>query len=176
MADMILQLSGARVFAGSTVIVAGLPYVVSNALTISIPDTTSPSDIAALGPIVVPASTVTVYPTPFIKTIDAAFTKAFPKQKLVFHALNVGFTFEAMLIAADAYKRAGSTNRTALTEAIRRTNITSRMMIGGPIKFNAKGQAEGILSACVQNLNQRPTVVLPPESAEAKPVFPMPKV
>jgi len=113
---------------------------------------------------------------PFIKTIDAAFTKAFPKQKLVFHALNVGFTFEAMLIAADAYKRAGSTNRTALTEAIRRTNITSRMMIGGPIKFNAKGQAEGILSACVQNLNQRPTVVLPPESAEAKPVFPMPKV
>jgi branched-chain amino acid transport system substrate-binding protein len=34
---------------------------------------------------------------------------------------------------------------------------------------------EGIASAAVQNLNMRPTVVLPAESAEAKPVFPMPK-
>ncbi|MBI4292682.1 MAG: ABC transporter substrate-binding protein [Betaproteobacteria bacterium] len=114
--------------------------------------------------------------SPLIKTIDTAFAKAFPKEKLMFHALNVGFTFEAMLIAADAYTRAGSTNRTALTAAIRQTNIGSRMMIGAPIKFNAKGQAEGILSACVQNLNRRPTVVLPPDSAEARPVFPMPKV
>ena len=48
------------------------------------------------------------------------------------------------------------------------------MMLGGPIKFNAKGQVEGIQSACIQNLNMRPTVVLPAESAEAKPVFPVP--
>ena len=47
-------------------------------------------------------------------------------------------------------------------------------MLGGPIKFNAKGQVEGILSACIQNFNQRPTVVLPAASAEAKPVFPVP--
>ena len=50
----------------------------------------------------------------------------------------------------------------------------NRMMIGGPIKFNAKGQVEGIGSAAIQNLNQRPTVVLPVAAAEAKPVFPVP--
>jgi hypothetical protein len=48
------------------------------------------------------------------------------------------------------------------------------MMLGGPIKFNAKGQVEGIGSACVQNLNQLPTVVLPQNAATAKPVFPAP--
>ena len=109
------------------------------------------------------------------KAVDAAFIKAYPKDKLMFHALNVGFTFEAIMVAADAYKRAGSSNPKALTEAIRQTNIANRIMIGGPIKFNAKGQVEGILSACVQNLNQRPTVVLPGETAEARPVFPMPR-
>jgi hypothetical protein len=33
---------------------------------------------------------------------------------------------------------------------------------------------EGIGSACLQNLNQVPTVVLPTAAATAKPVFPMP--
>jgi branched-chain amino acid transport system substrate-binding protein len=106
--------------------------------------------------------------------VDKAFIKRFPKEKLMFHALNVGFTFEAMLIAADAYKRAGSTASQPLTDAIRQTDIKSRMMLGGPIKFDAKGQVQGILSAAVQNLNQRPTVVLPAANAEAKPVFPWP--
>ena len=54
------------------------------------------------------------------------------------------------------------------------TNITEKMMLGGPIKFSAEGQNEEIGSACIQNLNQRPTVVLPAKSAEHKPVFPMP--
>ncbi len=106
--------------------------------------------------------------------VDKAFTKRFPKEKLMFHALNVGFTFEAMLIAADASRRAGSTASQPLTDAIRQTDIKSRMMLGGPIKFDAKGQVQGILSAAVQNLNERPTVVLPAASAEAKPVFPWP--
>jgi branched-chain amino acid transport system substrate-binding protein len=92
----------------------------------------------------------------------------------VFHGLNVGFTFEALLIAADAFKRSRSTSPKELAEAIRQTNITSKMTLGGPIKFNAKGQVEGIGSACVQNLNLTPTVVLP--AAAAKPVFPMPRI
>jgi branched-chain amino acid transport system substrate-binding protein len=48
----------------------------------------------------------------------------------------------------------------------------NRMMIGVPIKFNAKGQVEGNLSACIQNQGQQPVVVLPAPSAEAKPKFP----
>jgi len=63
----------------------------------------------------------------------------------------------------------------ALADAIRTTNITNRVMLGGPIKFNAKGQVEGNLSACVQNLDGKPTVVLPADAAEAKPVFPWPE-
>jgi branched-chain amino acid transport system substrate-binding protein len=108
------------------------------------------------------------------KTVDAAFRKANPKDDLMFHALNVGYTFEALLVVADAFKRAGSTDPKALTAAIRATDIRSRMMLGGPIKFDAKGQVQGNASACIQNLNLRPTVVLPAASAQARPVFPVP--
>ena len=105
---------------------------------------------------------------------DAAFKKRFPKEKLMFHALNVGYTLESILVAADAFKRARTADAKTLTEAIRRTDIKSRMMLGGPIKFNAKGQVEGNLSACIQNQNMKPVVVLPENAAEAKPVFPWP--
>jgi branched-chain amino acid transport system substrate-binding protein len=108
------------------------------------------------------------------KAVENAFNKQNPKDALMYHALNVGYTFEALLIAADAFKRAGSTEPKTLAEALRQTNIPSRMMLGGPIKFNAKGQVEGLASACIQNLNMRPAVVLPAQAAEAKPVFPVP--
>ncbi len=108
------------------------------------------------------------------KVVEKAFLKQNPKDKLAYHGLNVGFTFEAILIAADAFKRARSADPKTLAEAIRQTNITSKMMLGGPIKFNAKGQVEGIGSACLQNLNLLPTVVLPESAATAKPVFPVP--
>jgi branched-chain amino acid transport system substrate-binding protein len=111
---------------------------------------------------------------PLTKVVEKAFLKQNPKDKLVFHGLNVGFTFEAILIAADAFKRAKSTDPKVLAEAIRQTDIKSKMTLGAPIKFNAKGQVEGIGSACVQNLNLLPTVVLPANAATAKPVFPMP--
>lgn len=109
------------------------------------------------------------------KKIDAGFARTFPKDRLMFHAVNVGFTFEALMIAADAHKRARSTDGKTLAEALRQTNISDRMMLGGPIKFNPKGQVEGLLSACVQNLNEQLVVVLPAESAQARPVYPMPK-
>jgi branched-chain amino acid transport system substrate-binding protein len=108
------------------------------------------------------------------KVVEKAFLKQNPKDRLVFHGLNVGFTFEAILIAADAFKRARSTDPKALADAIRQTNITNKMMLGAPIRFNEKGQVEGIGSACVQNLNLTPTVVLPAAAATAKPAFPAP--
>jgi branched-chain amino acid transport system substrate-binding protein len=110
------------------------------------------------------------------KVVEKAFLKQNPKDKLVFHGLNAGFTFEAILIAADAFKRARSTEPKTLAEAIRQTNITEKMSLGGPIKFNAKGQVEGNASVVIQNLRGKPTVVLPKEYSEAKLVFPMPKV
>jgi branched-chain amino acid transport system substrate-binding protein len=108
------------------------------------------------------------------KVVEKAFLKQNPKDKLVFHGLNAGFTFEAIYIAADAFKRAGSTDPKTLAEAIRQTNITEKMTLGAPIKFNAKGQVEGIGSACVQNRDGLPTVVLPGNAAAAQPVFPAP--
>jgi branched-chain amino acid transport system substrate-binding protein len=111
---------------------------------------------------------------PLTQVVEKAFLKQNPKDRLPFHGLNVGFTFEAILIAADAYRRAKSTDPKVLADAIRQTNIPSKMMLGAPIKFNAKGQVEGIGSACIQNLNLNPTVVLPADAATAKPVFPAP--
>jgi len=111
---------------------------------------------------------------PITKRVDAAFAKQFPKEKLMFHALNVGFTFEAMMIAADAFKRAGSADGAALNDAIHKTDIAERMMVGGPIKFDAKGQNTQIASACIQNRNGQPTVVLPKSAAQMAPVYPVP--
>lgn len=108
------------------------------------------------------------------QTVERAFTKAFPQDKLMFHALNVGFTVEAIMVAADSFKRAKTADGAALADAIRQTRITERMMLGGPIAFNAKGQNTEIASACIQNRKLRPAVVLPAASAEFAPVFPVP--
>jgi branched-chain amino acid transport system substrate-binding protein len=110
------------------------------------------------------------------KSVAAAFKKRFPKDELAFHGTNVGYTFDAIMIAADACKRAKSTDPKALAEAIRQTNIpaNNRMSLGGAIRFNAKGQVEGNLSAVIQNLKGKPTVTLPSEYAQAKVVFPTP--
>ena len=54
------------------------------------------------------------------------------------------FTFEALLIAADAYKRAGSADPKALADAIRETNIKDNVSIGPGIQFDAKGQNDKI--------------------------------
>jgi branched-chain amino acid transport system substrate-binding protein len=110
------------------------------------------------------------------KLVAAALKKREPNTELAFHAVNVGYTFDALLIAADAFKRAKSTDPKALADAIRQTNIPalSRMSLGGPIVFNAKGQVEGNRSAVIQNLKGKPTVTLPADVAEGKLIFPSP--
>lgn len=108
------------------------------------------------------------------KRVEAQFNKQFPQEKLMFHALNVGFTFEALMIAADAFKRAGTANGAQLADALRKTNIADHMMIGGPITFDAKGQNTQTASACIQNRNGQPMVVLPKDAAQMAPVYPVP--
>ena len=109
------------------------------------------------------------------KIFGKAFARMYPKDNLVYHGVNSGFTFEAILIAADAFRRAKSTDPKTLADAIRATDITSRMCLGGPIRFNAKGQVEGTLMAGLQIHGGLPRVILPESAAEAKPVFPMPE-
>jgi len=111
---------------------------------------------------------------PITKRLEAAFAKKFPKGRFGVDAFNVGFTFEALLVACDAAKRAGSRDPKAIAEALRTTDIADHVMTGGTISFDAKGQNNNIGSATVQNLKRTPTVVLPREAATAKVVFPAP--
>lgn len=107
----------------------------------------------------------------FTGIVQTAFEKAYPDESFDF---NIGFAFEGILVAADAYKRAGSTKPDALVEALRMTDIKARVITGASIRFDEKGQNTGIKSVTVQNLEGKPRVVLPTEYAEMKPVFPMP--
>lgn len=106
--------------------------------------------------------------------VAAAFKKQYPNDRFEGYAFNVAFTLEAILVAADAFKRAGSAASEPMLQALRQTNLKDKMMVGPAITFDAKGQNVNLASACVQNRNQRPTVVLPKGSAEMEPVFPMP--
>jgi branched-chain amino acid transport system substrate-binding protein len=108
------------------------------------------------------------------QTLEASFKSANPNFRFAVDCFNVGFTFEALLVAADGFKRAGTTTGPELMKAIHATDIPDRVMIGGPIKFDDKGQNVGIPSAAVQNRNRTPTVVLPAAAATMEPVLPMP--
>lgn len=87
---------------------------------------------------------------------------------------NVVYTFEALLVAADAYKRAGSADPAALAEAIRKTDIKDNVSIGPGIAFDEKGQNAGLGDAGIQNRDGKPRVVLPSAAADTKVVFPIP--
>jgi len=105
------------------------------------------------------------------KTATAMFQKAYPDQ--VWDP-NGFFSFEAVVVASDAFKRAGRTEPQALVEALKTTNIPDRILMGGPISFDEKGQLKNFESAVVQNLKGRTRVVLPAASSEDKLVFPVP--
>jgi branched-chain amino acid transport system substrate-binding protein len=108
------------------------------------------------------------------QALEKAYAPANSNYRFANECFNVGFTFEALLIAADAFKRAGATDGARLMKAIRATSIANHVMIGGPITFDEKGQNNNIPSAMVQNRNRTPTVVMPAENATMAPVFPMP--
>ena len=86
------------------------------------------------------------------------------------------FTFEALLVAADAYKRAGSGDPQALADAIRKTNITGNVSIGPGIQFDAKGQNDKLKNSAIQNRGGKLVTVAPKDASNAKPEVPMPLV
>jgi branched-chain amino acid transport system substrate-binding protein len=102
--------------------------------------------------------------------LEAALAKAYPDFNL--NTTHV-FTFEALLVAADAYKRAGSADPKALAEALHATNITDNSTIGPGIKFDAKGQNTGVKCGVVQNRGGKQVTVAPKEAANAKLEWPM---
>jgi len=103
-------------------------------------------------------------------TLEAALAKAYPGINL---NTNHVFTFEALLVAADAYKRAGSADPKALAQALRTTNITDNASIGPGIQFDAKGQNTKVKDGAIQNRGGKQVTVAPKEAANAKPEWPM---
>jgi branched-chain amino acid transport system substrate-binding protein len=104
------------------------------------------------------------------KRLEAVHTKAFPDINL---NTNHIYTFEALLIAADAFKRAGSTDAKALADAIRKTDIKDNVSIGPGIQFNAKGQNDKLKNAAIQNRGGKLVTVAPTAAANAKPEWPL---
>jgi branched-chain amino acid transport system substrate-binding protein len=104
------------------------------------------------------------------KQLEAALAKAHPDINL---NTNHIFTFEALLVAADAYKRAGSADPKALADAIRATNITNNVSIGPGIQFDAKGQNASLKNAAIQNRGGKLVTVAPKAAANAKAEWPM---
>jgi branched-chain amino acid transport system substrate-binding protein len=102
--------------------------------------------------------------------LEAALAKAYPGVNL---NTNQVFTFEALLVAADAYKRAGSADPKVLADAIRTTNITDNVSIGAGIQFNAKGQNDKVGDGATQNRGGKNVVLAPKAGANAKPEWPM---
>ena len=103
--------------------------------------------------------------------LEAALAKADPGVNL---NTNHVFTFEALLVAAHAYKRAGSADPKALADAIRTTNITDNVSIGPGIQFDAKGQNEKVKDGGIQNRGGKLVTLAPKEAANAKPEWPLP--
>jgi branched-chain amino acid transport system substrate-binding protein len=104
------------------------------------------------------------------KMLEAALAKASPGVNL---NTNHVYTFEALLIAADAYKRAGSTDPKALADAIRKTNITDNVSPGPGIAFDAKGQNDKLKDSAIQNRGGKLVTVAPKAASNAKPDWPL---
>jgi branched-chain amino acid transport system substrate-binding protein len=102
--------------------------------------------------------------------LEAALAKSDPGILL---NTNHIFTFEALLVAADAFKRAGSTDPKALADAIRATNITDNVSIGPGIRFDAKGQNDKVKDGAIQNHGGKAVILAPHDAANAKPEWPM---
>ena len=93
----------------------------------------------------------------------------------MFHALNVGFTFEAMLIAADALQaRRQSTDGTALADAIRADQHHRAHDARRPDQVRRQGPEHRHRVGLHPEPQPQPTVVLPRERRELAPVFPVP--
>ena len=104
------------------------------------------------------------------KALEAALAKKYPEINL---NTNHVYTFEALLVAADAYKRAGSADPKALADAIRATNITDNVSPGPGIQFDAKGQNDKLKLSAIQNRDGKTPTVAPKMAANAKAEWPM---
>jgi branched-chain amino acid transport system substrate-binding protein len=104
------------------------------------------------------------------KQLEAALEKKYPGVNM---NTNHIYTFEALLVAADAYKRAKTAEPKALADAIRATNITENVSTGPGISFDEKGQNVKLKNAAIQNRGGKLVTVAPKGATNAKAEWPM---
>ena len=109
---------------------------------------------------------------PVAQQVIARWAKENPNDRL---ELNSGFGWESIFIAADAFKRAGSTKPADIQAALKATQIDDHLMFGGPIEFDAKGQNNNIGGAMLQIQNDVPVAVGPPAIAQGQLKLPLTK-
>jgi branched-chain amino acid transport system substrate-binding protein len=90
-----------------------------------------------------------------------------------FFTYEVYMNYNAILLVADAIARAGAADRAKIVAALETSTFSGHVMPYGPTKF-VNGQNQGAAPVNTQVLDNDIKVVLPPEFADAKPVFPMP--
>jgi branched-chain amino acid transport system substrate-binding protein len=95
------------------------------------------------------------------------------EDKGQFFTYELYMNYNAVYLVADALEHAGSGDRAKLTAALATSTFASPIMPYGPTKF-VNGQNEGAAPANTQVLDNDIKVILPPEFANAKAVFPIP--
>jgi branched-chain amino acid transport system substrate-binding protein len=104
------------------------------------------------------------------KQLEAALGKKYPGINL---NTNHIYTFEALMVASDAFKRAKSTDPKALADAIRKTDIKDNVSTGPGISFNEKGQNDKLKNSAIQNRGGKLVTVAPKGATNAKAEWPM---
>ncbi len=84
------------------------------------------------------------------------------------------FSYQATYVIADAIERAGSTDRTAIRDALAKTHLTEHILPQGPIIFGKDGQNINAQAVVTQIQGGEVKVVWPRKYAQAEPVFPVP--
>jgi len=95
------------------------------------------------------------------------------EDKGQFYTYEVYMNYSCILLLADAIERAGSTDRAKIIEALGSSTFSGHVMPYGPTKF-VNGQNQGAAPVNTQVQGHDIQVILPPQFASAKPIFPMP--
>jgi branched-chain amino acid transport system substrate-binding protein len=95
------------------------------------------------------------------------------EDKGQYYTYEVYMNYSAILLVADALQRAASAERAQIIAALEGSTFADHLMPYGRTKF-VNGQNQGAAPVNTQVLDNDIKVILPPEFANAKAVFPMP--
>jgi len=107
------------------------------------------------------------------KSAKALELKKHIEDKGQFFTYELYMNYSAVLLVADALEHAASAERGKIIAALENSTFSGHVMPYGPTKF-VNGQNQGAGPLNTQVLDNDIKAILPPEFANAKPVFPIP--